>query len=92
MLHRRGRIPYYDLMTAVPPPNVLVFVHGYDIPRHDQRRLEAFLPGFRETATVWGAEPVLLTTNLREHPAMKTLLVGKKSWRRASRDRTSVEQ
>ena len=62
---------YYELMTAVPSPNVLVFVHGYDIPRHDQRRLEAFLPGFRETATAWKAKPVLLTTNLREHPAMK---------------------
>lgn len=66
---------YYELITASPRPNVLVFVHGYDVSRSDKARLEAFLPGFYQTAEAFGARPVLITTNLREHPVVR-----KSSW------------
>ncbi len=66
---------YYELITASSTPGILIFVHGYDIPRSDKARLEAFLPGFYETAQAFDAKPVLITTNLREHPIVK-----KSSW------------
>ncbi|MFT3733158.1 MAG: hypothetical protein QM780_17360 [Hyphomicrobium sp.] len=62
---------YYELITSSPSPDLLVFVHGYDIQRHDTQRLEAFLPGFYETAKAFGAKPVVITTNLREHPRIR---------------------
>ena len=62
---------YYELIEASPPPNALMFVQGYDIPRQDHVRLAAFLPGFQETAKAYGAEAILITSNLREHPSMR---------------------
>lgn len=62
---------FHALLRSASPPGALVFVHGYDIPRSDRTRLDAFLPGFRETAGAVGARPIVVETNLREHPAMR---------------------
>jgi hypothetical protein len=48
---------------------MLVFGHGYDIPLDDSVRLDAFLTGFRETATAFGTRSVLIATNLQQHRA-----------------------
>jgi hypothetical protein len=69
---------YYELITAKHPPQSLLFVHGYDFPRSDRVRLEALLPGFRETASAFGADSILVTTNLRELRAMR-----KCSWQKS---------
>jgi hypothetical protein len=69
---------FYELITANPPPQALVFVHGYDFPLSDRVRLDAALPGFRETASAFGADSILITTNLRELRAMR-----KCSWQKS---------
>lgn len=60
---------FYALVHPETPPSILVFAHGFDIRLNDRVRLDAFLPGFRETAAAFGAKPVLITTNAREHRA-----------------------
>jgi hypothetical protein len=58
---------FHALIYAKTPPAVLVYAHGYDVQLKDRVRLDAFLPGFRETAAAFGARAVLITTNLRKH-------------------------
>lgn len=69
---------FYELITAKPPPQALVFVHGYDFLLSDRVRLDAALPGFRETASSFGADSILISTNLRELRAMR-----KCSWQKS---------
>jgi hypothetical protein len=69
---------FYELITAKPPPQALVFVHGYDFPLSDRVRLDAALPGIRETASAFRAEPILISTNLRDLRAMR-----KCSWKKS---------
>lgn len=52
---------YYALVTADPLPDVLVFGHGFDIELRDRRRLEAFVPSLKETASAYGSRPVVTT-------------------------------
>src|SRR5262245_53930512 len=61
---------FHALIHAKTPPAVLVYVHGYEFRLRDGRRLEAFLPRFREIAAAFGARAVLITTNLRHHSAV----------------------
>jgi hypothetical protein len=63
---------WFSLLEAEEPPRVLLFVHGFDVPLEDQARLEAFLPGFREIAEAFGARPVVVRTNLRAHPTLRS--------------------
>ena len=60
---------FYALISAKTLPGMLVFGHGYDIPLDDSVRLDAFLTGFRETATAFGTRSVLIATNLQQHRA-----------------------
>ncbi|WP_295543731.1 hypothetical protein [uncultured Thiohalocapsa sp.] len=69
---------YYALVTATPPPDVLVFGHGFDIELRDHRRLEAFVPSLKETASAYGSRPVVIKTNLRRHRALRQI-----SWEKA---------
>jgi hypothetical protein len=62
---------FYTLTTTTPPPNILVFGHGYDIPLTDQKRLDAFRPSLRETAAAFSARSVVIRSNLRSHPAFR---------------------
>ena len=62
---------FHALIHAKTPPAVLVYAHGYDFRLRDRRRLDEFLPGFREIAAAYGARPVLITTNLRQHRASR---------------------
>lgn len=62
---------FHALIHAKTPPAVLVYAHGYDFQLKHRARLDAFLPGFRETATAFGARAVLITTNLRQHSASR---------------------
>ena len=62
---------FHALIYAKTPPAILVYAHGYDFRLRDRRRLDAFLPAFRETAAAFGARPVLITTNLRQHRASR---------------------
>jgi hypothetical protein len=62
---------FHTLICANTPPSILVFAQGYDIPLGDRARLDAFLPGFRETAAAFDATAVLVATNLREHHAFR---------------------
>jgi hypothetical protein len=62
---------FHALVCATTAPGILVFAHGFDIGLEDRVRLEAFLPGFRETAAAFGARPVLVATNLRQHSATR---------------------
>ncbi|MGD9502446.1 MAG: hypothetical protein AB7V40_08165 [Methyloceanibacter sp.] len=62
---------FHALIHAKTPPAVLVYAHGYEFRLRDRRRLDAFLPRFREIAAAYGARPVLITTNLRRHSASR---------------------
>lgn len=60
---------FHTLLRAPERPDKLVFVHGYDIPLADMRRMTAWEPSLRRVASAVGARPVLIRTNLRTHPA-----------------------
>jgi hypothetical protein len=62
---------YYALATASPPPDILVFAQGYDIPLSDEHRLDAFRPSLEETAEAFNARPIVIYTNLRSHSVYK---------------------
>jgi hypothetical protein len=64
---------FYALLHAETPPAILVYAHGFDIELEDRIRLDAFLPGFRETAATFGARVVLIATNLRSHNASRCI-------------------
>ena len=60
---------YYALATASPPPDLLVFAHGYDIELTDRQRLDAFRPSLTETAGAFKVRFIVIRSNLRLHPA-----------------------
>lgn len=52
----------------------LVFVHGYDVPLDDHVRMQAIRSALLEVAQARGLRPVVVRTNLREHPAFGAAL------------------
>ena len=59
---------FFSLLRAEIPPEVLVFVHGYDLP-WDAPGGKAYLEnGIREIARQAEARVRTIRTNLREHP------------------------
>lgn len=64
---------FYELITTKTKPDILVFIHGFDIRLKDTRRLDAFLPGFYEIADFYGCKPVVVKTNYREHFALQSI-------------------
>lgn len=64
---------WFSLVGAERSPGVLLFVHGFDMRLRDRARLDAFLPGFRETAAAFDARSVVVRTNLRSHPTLRSV-------------------
>jgi hypothetical protein len=60
---------FYTLLRSGRQIHQLIFVIGFDMKLNDHRRCEAFERTLREVATASGAAPVVIRTNLREHPA-----------------------
>jgi hypothetical protein len=59
---------FFSLLRGPRPPDVLVAVHGFDIPLADQVRMDAFARSLRGVAEAVGARAAVVRTNLREHP------------------------
>jgi hypothetical protein len=59
---------FHSLLRGPVKPDVLAFVHGYDIALGDQGRVAAFEPALRAVAAAHGARAVLMRSNLRLLP------------------------
>ncbi len=68
---------FYTLLRSGHTINHLVFVIGFDMTLDDRARFEAFEPSLRAAASATGSHPVVIRTNLREHPAFAPV-----SWER----------
>ena len=60
---------FYSLLAGGVQPDLLVLVHGFDVPLADEVRLAPILVTLRDVAARCGARAVLVQTNLREVPA-----------------------
>ncbi len=60
---------FFSLMRWPGVLRWLVFVHGYDVPLDDRVRMQAIRTSLLEVAQARGVRPVIVRTNLREHPA-----------------------
>ena len=68
---------FYTLLRSGHTINHLVFVIGFDMKLDDLTRFEAFEPSLRAAAAATGAKPVVIRSNIREHPAFAPV-----SWER----------
>lgn len=59
---------YYTLMCG-PKPELVVSIHGFDIPLNDCRRMNELQAALNESAPARGSRPIVIRTNLREHPS-----------------------
>jgi hypothetical protein len=64
---------FYTLLRGPVKFDCLVFVHGYDIKLLDQKRVAAAEASVRDIASAVGAKAIIIRTNLREHPAFKSV-------------------
>jgi hypothetical protein len=62
---------FSSLLRSNEPIDHLLTVHGYDVPLGDHTRFALVEETTRRVATSVGARPVVIRTNLREHPAFK---------------------
>jgi hypothetical protein len=69
---------FYTLLATLDRVDILVFVHGFDIPLHDHRRWTAAERNFREVCAEFRKLGVIVRTNLRSHPVFKRV-----PWQRA---------
>lgn len=76
LLFTGGVDSFHSLLTRGAPPDLLVFVHGYDVALADTVRADAVIASLLAVAAATGARPVVVRTNLREHP----LLRGRGTW------------
>jgi hypothetical protein len=63
-----GLDSFHSLLKSRHRPDLLVCVQGYDMALEDGVRFEAFRPSLRSVAETCGARPVVIRTNLRQHP------------------------
>jgi hypothetical protein len=63
-----GGVDSFYSILAGPRPDYLVAVHGFDIDLNDRERAVALEKALRDTADAQGCTPILIRTNLREHP------------------------
>jgi len=63
---------FHSLLRGQHQPEWLVFVHGYDIELADDVRLRGFVPSLKTVATRKGCSAVVVSTNLREHPLLRS--------------------
>ncbi len=68
---------FYTLLCSGQSIEWLATVHGFDIPLGDVARMSALSTSLREISLHLGVKPVVIRTNLREHP-----LVREASWER----------
>lgn len=68
---------FFSLLRESRDPEYLLYVHGYDIPIGDTQRAEAFQSSLRDVAQAMGITPILMRTNMRQHP-----IFGRVSWER----------
>jgi hypothetical protein len=59
---------FYSLLHCKQKPDFLVTVHGFDIPLLNETRMSAFKSTLHTVADAFGAKPIIIRTNFREHP------------------------
>ena len=64
-----GGVDSFFSLLATPLPQFLVTAHGFDIALADERRMKSLKRSLLEAADLAGARPIVIRTNLREHPA-----------------------
>jgi hypothetical protein len=68
LMFSAGVDSYHSLLCG-SRPDVLVSVHGFDIPLNDSTRMNTLKLALDETASAHGLRPIVIRTNLREHPS-----------------------
>ena len=69
LMFSAGVDSYYSLLCG-SKPNVLVSVHGFDIALNDTLRMASLRTALDDTARAHGCIPIVVRTNLREHPSV----------------------
>lgn len=69
LMFSAGVDSYHSLLGG-SDPDMLVAVHGFDIPLSDERRMDGLRGALYATAEAHGKQPVIVRTNLREHPSI----------------------
>ena len=69
LMFSAGVDSYHSLLCG-SNPHMLVSVHGFDIPLNDSFRMDSLQLSLHETAKAHSIRPVVIRTNLREHPAV----------------------
>lgn len=64
-----GGVDSFHCLLAGAEPHMLVAVHGFDIPLDDSVRMAWLRRSLDEVADAHGCKPIVVRTNLREHPA-----------------------
>jgi hypothetical protein len=64
---------FHTLLRSGYEVDRLVIAHGYDIPLGDEPRMQAVRVALGEVCAARGCEPLVLRTNLREHPVGLTM-------------------
>ena len=62
---------FFTLLRSGRRISHLIYVHGFDIPLDDIARFSAFRESFVLIAGRFGIKPVIIRTNLRDHPAFR---------------------
>lgn len=68
-----GLDSFYTLFKSPHRRDYLVFVHGFDIPLSDERRMRAYEPSLRTVAAETGRKALLLRTSLRRHSQVRAV-------------------
>lgn len=68
---------FFSLFRSGYKIDYLIFIHGFDIPLHDQNRFERFKESLNEVARKINVKSVVIRTNLRAHPIFANV-----SWER----------
>jgi len=71
LLFTGGVDSFHALLTRGARPDLLVFVHGYDVALDDRRRAESVTALVDEVAGETGTRALVLRTNLREHALLR---------------------
>jgi hypothetical protein len=71
MFFTGGVDSFHALLRTDERPDVLVNVHGFDVPLDDEARQRATEDAVRAVASERGLRTVMLKTNLRDHPLFR---------------------
>jgi len=64
-----GGVDSFHSLVSDSRPNFLIAIQGFDIPLADEVRMNGLRRSLTAAASFVGATPVVVRTNLREHPA-----------------------